>query len=104
VKGNLQLCCDTHPQDRCPACRSGTLGRPGCPKSARPSICTIPSQQHCLPKTRPKATAWPLPVSCCLCCCTPALACCPSGTAADPADAVAATAAQNASKPRYSED
>jgi hypothetical protein len=62
VEGKLQLCCDTHPQDRCPACRSGTLGIPGCPKSARPSICTIPSQQHCLPKPGPRPLHGP-----CLC-------------------------------------
>jgi hypothetical protein len=74
VEGRLQLCCKTHPQDRCPACRSGTLCIPGCPKSAHPSGCIAQHLATLPPTTRPKATTRPLPVSCCLCCCTPALA------------------------------
>jgi hypothetical protein len=36
------------------------LGIPGCPESARPSICPVPSPATLPPKTRPKATARPL--------------------------------------------
>lgn len=69
VEGMLQLCCDTHPQDRCPACRSGTFGIPGCPEPARPSICTVPSQQHCPLKLGPRPLHGP-----CLCSAAPAAA------------------------------
>jgi hypothetical protein len=43
VEAWLKLCCNTHPQDRCLACRSGTFCIPGCPKSAHPNICTAAS-------------------------------------------------------------
>ena len=48
---------------------------PGCPKSARPSTCTVHRPATLPPTTRPKATARPLPAFCCHCCCTPAPAC-----------------------------
>jgi hypothetical protein len=79
VEGRLQLCCDTRPQDRCPACRSGTFCKPGCPEPARPSICTGSKLQHCPLKPGPRPLHGP-----CLCPAAPAAA--HQHWSADPAD------------------